>query len=372
MKPRFERIFNNGMKKIRIGFFGLAHPHSGALLNTVLDNAELFDIVGFAEVPLPPRDPATYEKRRARFIEKGISEYVDYKELVSQNLELAIVNTDNGSRADVCCELLEAGINVLGEKPMAADYSGAERMYHIAKEKGVFMLTNWPIAWFPPFRLAKKLLDEGRIGKLMRVTYRSPATWGPFSGVANEGDADSWWLKAEQGGGSILDYACYGAMLSTFMFGKPAERVCGISKQFATAFCDVEDYSAMILDFGDGVGLLEGSWSTYNCGEVPSGPVLHGTKGTIVCDRYSTKLKIYEGLSHAPVPPVEVIDAGDSVQDKMLASHIAKVLRGEEEPDEMLRAEINVAVVAALDAGRRSAQTGVYEELSKPPDNNYR
>ena len=139
----------------------------------------------------------------------------------------------------------------------------------------------------------------------------------------------------------------------------------GITKQFATSFCDVEDYSAMMLDFGDGVGLLEGSWSTYNCGEVPSGPVLHGTKGTIVCDRYSTLVKIYEGLSHSPKPPVEVIDAGESIQDTMLGSHLAKVIRGEQEPDEMLRADINLSVVAALDAGRESAKTGVTVKTKK-------
>ena len=352
------------MKKIKVGFFGLAHPHSGILLNAFLNSCEDFEIVGFAEVPLPPRDPNTYEKRRARFIEKGVCEYGDYKLLAQQGIELAIVNTDNGSRADVCCELLALGINVLSEKPMAMDYEGAKKMYRIAKEKGVFVIVNWPIAWLAPFRLAKKLVDEGRIGKLLRVTYRSPATWGPFPEIVRERDADSWWLKAEYGGGSILDYACYGAMLATFMFGKPAKRVYGMSKQFATSFCNVEDYNAMMLDFGEGVGLLEGSWATYNCGEVPSGPVLYGSNGTIVCDRYSTMLKIYEGLSHTPIPPVEVIDAGGSVQNEMLGSHIAKVLRWEEQLDMMLSPEINLSVVAALDAGRKSAETGRCMEVN--------
>lgn len=27
----------------------------------------------------------------------------------------------------------------------------------------------------------------------------------------------------------------------------------------------------MILDFGEGVGLLEGSWSSYNPAEIPTG-----------------------------------------------------------------------------------------------------
>lgn len=71
---------------------------------------------------------------------------------------------------------------------------------------------------------------------------------------------------------------------------------------------DIEDFSAMILDFGDGVGLLEGSWSTLNSGEVPSGPIIHGTEGTIVCDHHSYKTKLYKGRYHGLNDPVEVYD----------------------------------------------------------------
>lgn len=354
------------MKRIRAAFFGIAHPHSGILANAFSNDTEDFEIVGFAEVPLPPRDPDSYERRRENFtVNHGIREYADWRELASQNIELAIVNSDNGSREELCCELLSKGISVLEEKPMAMSHAAAVRMYQTAEKNGVYMLTNWPVAWINAFRLAKKLVDEGRIGRLMRVTYRSPATWGPFSGIPNESNADSWWLKAEYGGGSIFDYACYGAMLSTWLFDKQAERVSGLTKSFTTGFCDVEDFSAMMLDFGDGVGLLEGSWSTYNCGEVPTGPVIFGSEGTIVCDRYSSSVKLYMGRSHTPVPPTEVIEAGGSVQDTELSRHIARVLRGEEEPDAMLSPRLNVAVVAALEAGRRSAETGMTVNTEK-------
>lgn len=90
----------------------------------------------------------------------------------------------------------------------------------------------------------------------MRVTYRSPATWGPFSyskdGILPPDEVldKAWWYHADRGGGSILDYACYGAALTTWFFGKRAEKVKGIAKNFQVPAFDVEDYSAMILDFG--------------------------------------------------------------------------------------------------------------------------
>lgn len=324
---------------------------------------------------MPSPDPDYYESRRTSLRDKcGFREYADWHDLIAEKPDFAIVNSDNSSREDICCTLLSAGIHVLDEKPMAMTYDAAAHMVRCAKAHRVMMLTNWPIAWFPSFRMAKQLLDEGRIGKLMRVTYRSPATWGPFSYTPDgqlppdEALNRSWWYHAENGGGSILDYACYGAMLSTWMFGKQAEQVSCMTKQFSTKFCNVEDYSAMMLDFGDGVGLLEGSWSTYNPGEIPTGPVLYGTDGVIVCDRHTSTVKLYEGRSHKPVEPTQVIDAGLDQQSILLGAHLARVLRKEEVPDELLAPKLNLAVVAALDAGAESARTGVTVKTKRLTD----
>lgn len=49
------------MKKIRVAFFGLAHPHVGALLQTVAKHPEDFEIVGYVEAPIPTPDLFSYE-----------------------------------------------------------------------------------------------------------------------------------------------------------------------------------------------------------------------------------------------------------------------------------------------------------------------
>lgn len=350
------------MKKPTLAFFSLAHSHSTILFDAI-SNSGAFDIIGFAEVTTPPCDAQNYEARRKVFLDGGCKEFENYLDLADLKPDVAIINSTNHHHAEVACKLMEKGINVVVEKPLAVDVESAKMMIETAKKNNVFLLTNWPIAWFPPFRLAKKILDSGRIGKLMKVTYRSPATWGPFKEIIGETADTSWWLESELGGGSILDYACYGSILGAFMFEKPPVAVQGLTKQFATKNFDVEDYSAMMIDYGDGVGLIEGSWATYNCGEVPSGPVLHGTKGTIVCDRYSKLVKIFDGKSKIPVPPTEIIDAGTSKQDEEFGKHLARVIAGEETPDIMLMPELNLWAVATYDAGRQSAKTGKTVEI---------
>ena len=212
MKRKYHEKEYNIMNKIKVAFFGLAHPHCTALLKAVMNDPDDFEIIGFAEYPTPAPDPYTYESRRLHFSEKkGIKEFESYLDLIDKSPDLAVLNTDNASRADLACILLKKGIHVIGEKPMAMNVEGAKKMYECAKASGARILTNWPIAWFPSFRCAKDLLDAGRIGTLMRVTYRSPATWGPFSYSADgslppyEELTQSWWYKSECGGGSILD-----------------------------------------------------------------------------------------------------------------------------------------------------------------------
>ena len=358
------------MEKLRVAIFGLAHPHAAALTKAFKAIPDEVEILGYAEVG--PYDDQTREERYKNIGNSAddLKEYADWRELLALEPDVAVVATENSVCADVSCEILSKGISVINEKPMAMTYADAKRMADCAKANGAHIITNWPIAWFPSFNYAKKLVDDGVVGKPMRVTYRSPATWGPYSYGKKtvtppvEFLNKTWWYRKECGGGSILDYACYGAILATRMFGKKALRVSGIAKQFCVVGTSVEDYSAMILDFGDGVGLLEGSWSTFNPAEIPSGPVIYGTDGVIVCDRHSEIIKIYKGNSHKHLPPVEEIDCSQMDEYRGdLGRNIVDFLRGNAPLNPLLETEINLAVVAALDAGRRSAEQGITADV---------
>lgn len=358
------------MYKLRVAIFGLAHPHAAALTRAFKALPDEVEIIGYAEVG--PCDDQTPEERYRNIGKQAddLERFEDWHRLLALEPDVAVVATENSICADIACEILKKGISVINEKPMAMNYADAKRMAEAAKASGAHVITNWPIAWFPSFNLAKKLLDDGVVGKPMRVVYRSPATWGPYSYGKNntpppiEWLNKTWWYRKECGGGSLLDYACYGAILTTYMFGKKALRVSGITKQFCTAETSVEDYSAMILDFGDGVGLLEGSWSSFNPAEIPSGPIIYGTEGVIVCDRHSNLLKIYKGNSHAPIEPVEVIDCSEMPELKTdLGRNILDFLLGNGKLHPMLETEINLAVCATLDAGRRSAEQGITADV---------
>jgi glucose-fructose oxidoreductase len=348
------------MKTINTAFFGVCHPHASILYNSFKGN-ERFSLIGYADTD--DFDELTHEERLENLgAGKEMKKFQSWQELLDQTPDLAIVASTNTGKTEICMEILSRGIPVIVEKPLSFSYEDGKKLVDCAIKHNTKIITNWPIAWFPAFRKAKELADSGEVGKVQRVVYRSPATWGPYSyspdGALPSEDflKRSWWYKKDFGGGSILDYACYGAMLSTWIFGRQAKQVKAIKKQFTTEFSDVEDFSAMLLDFGDGVGLLEGSWSSFNPAEIPSGPIIYGTDGVIVCDRHSNLVKIYHGKSHKPVKPTQVFETAQVFDCSRLAPQILDYLDNGAELDEMLDMPLNLMVMYALSEGIKDAQ----------------
>ena len=58
---------------------------------------------------------------RGMLSELGMKEYA-YEELLAEKPDFALVLSDNGSREELCCMLLERGIHVMDEMPMAPTF----------------------------------------------------------------------------------------------------------------------------------------------------------------------------------------------------------------------------------------------------------
>jgi predicted dehydrogenase len=81
-------------------------------------------------------------------------------------------------------QALEAGCHVLGEKPISNEIEEAEEMVARAREKGLCYGINLNHRFTPAARLAKKWVDEGRIGHQlfcrMSMWIKNPAESSPY------------------------------------------------------------------------------------------------------------------------------------------------------------------------------------------------
>ncbi len=97
--------------------------------------------------------------------------YLDYKEMLArENLDIVSVCVWPHLHAPMVIDAARAGVKAVhAEKPMAPTFGEAKEMLRVCEERGVQLTLNHQRRFGKPFRTAKRLLDEGAIGALVRL-----------------------------------------------------------------------------------------------------------------------------------------------------------------------------------------------------------
>jgi predicted dehydrogenase len=263
-------------RRLRLGFVSAAHLHARSLLPAALECPEA-EVVGLAE----PDDELRgfYAQQHA-----GLAVYRTAEELYERGRPEAIVTcADNRASADVVAEAAARGVHVMKEKPMAADLALAERMATTAARHGVRLMVNWPTSWQPAIHEAKRQVEAGAIGRVWQVHNRA-GHGGPPSDYAARGPVArvgwGWLIERERnGGGALVDFCSYGAVLSRWLMGQPS-RVTAVGGRYAQEFFTVEDNAILILTYPRGHAVCEGTW-TQPATAVRTPLTIYGTEGAI-------------------------------------------------------------------------------------------
>lgn len=173
--------------------------------------------------------------------------------------------------------------------------------------------------------------------------------------------AATWWHQEAAGGGALLDFCCYGAMIARWYLGQPAVAALGMRANLDSQWGDAEDNAAILVRFPDAMAVLEGSWTTWHHGG-PSGPVVLGTQGTLIVefDQSEACVRVEPSRGPAEVFPAEPLPQGRTNVAEELIHH----LQTGEPVHPTLQAPFNLEVMAVLDAGLRSSRSGKLETVS--------
>ena len=147
---------------LRVSVIGLGVI--GNLHASIYKEDALADLVGICDVRRDRADAAA-----ARL---GVRAFYDVQEMLDAlHPDICSVTTggyEYGSEHYLpTMQALEAGCHVLCEKPISNQISKAEEMVAKAKEKRLCLGVNLNHRFTPAARLAKKWLDEGRLGQLL-------------------------------------------------------------------------------------------------------------------------------------------------------------------------------------------------------------
>lgn len=97
----------------------------------------------------------------------------DYRDLLADpDIDLVEVNTPHHLHKPITVEALAAGKHVSCQKPIATTVRDAEAMVRAAGEStGTFRVFE-NFVFYPPYVLAKQLLDAGEIGELLTIRFK--------------------------------------------------------------------------------------------------------------------------------------------------------------------------------------------------------
>ena len=213
--------------------------------------------------------------------------------LAKENLDAVSVTTWNAAHKGAAIAALNAGVNVICEKPMAMNAEEAEEMKAAAEKNGKVLQIGFVRRYGEDAAMIKKFIDGGTLGDL----YYAKATYLRRSGCPGGWFGD----KSYSGGGPLIDLGVHVMDLVRYLAGCPKpisvygvtynnlgpDRASGAkanlgyeSKQNSSKFkFDVEDFTSAMIRFDNGMVLTVEASFNLNIKEDRADIELFGTKG---------------------------------------------------------------------------------------------
>ncbi|MET7720838.1 Gfo/Idh/MocA family protein [Streptomyces mirabilis] len=156
----------------------------------------------------------------------------DWRALIARDdVDLVDICTPGDSHAEIALAALAAGKHVLCEKPLANTVEEAEAMTEAAEAafaRGQVSMVGFNYRRLPATSLARKMVDEGRLGALrhVRVTYLQDWLVDPQFPL-------TWRLRKElAGSGALGDLGAHIVDLAQYLAGEPVVGVSALTETF--------------------------------------------------------------------------------------------------------------------------------------------
>ncbi|GAD33032.1 gfo/Idh/MocA family oxidoreductase [Microbacterium sp. AISO3] len=228
-----------------IGTGGIASAHIGGYLAFPED----CEIVALADV-----SPGKAAQKAEEFGIAGAVGYDDPLRMIAEaELDLVSIATPPSTHAALSIAALDAGVNVLVEKPMAPSLEECDAMLAAQERSGKVLSVVAQNRFRDDLATLKAVVDSGLLGSISSV--RVDSAW--WRGLPYY---DLWWRGTweKEGGGCTLNHAIHHIDLLLWLLGRPTE----ITAMLANAQHDnseVEDLSVAVLRYERGLAQLTSS-----------------------------------------------------------------------------------------------------------------
>ncbi len=196
------------MSKFKLGTIG-----AGAFTEFVLESYQKY-LSGLALAAIT--DPNT--EAAQRLAEKfGINTITASNEelLMNPEVNLILVLTPPNTHFEIANQVLNAGKDLLIEKPIAFTVSEAEQLIKLADKKKLKLSANFVLRHHPFHKMISRFVKDKTYGELKEIQTTA---------LLAEYPADHWYWKKEISGGFFLNTFCHFLDLYDYIFGEVAHQ----------------------------------------------------------------------------------------------------------------------------------------------------
>ena len=215
--------------RIRVGIAGLGRSGWDIHAELLSEVAEKYQIVAVTDP-----DAARCQEAVERF---GCRAHAGYEELLGDDaVELVVVAVPTHLHAGYTIQALEAGKDVVCEKPVATSLADADRMIATADKTGQLLTIFQNRRYSPDFCQVREVLDSGVLGRIVLIHIAA-------TGFGRRWD---WQTLKRYGGGSLNNTGVHFLDQALLLFG-PSEPEVYCHMERTLTLGDAEDHVKLVL-----------------------------------------------------------------------------------------------------------------------------
>jgi predicted dehydrogenase len=257
-------------RKLRMALVG---GGQGAFIGRVHATAAILDNRAELVAGALSSDPQKAKASAPSYDIPGDRAYGSYEELIEKELKLpedrridfVSIATPNHTHFPIAKAAVEAGFNVVCDKPMTFDLAQAEELQKLVEKSGVVFAVTHNYTGYPLVRMARQMVKEGKLGAIQ--AFRSNYIQGWLRARLEQQDQKqaAWRTDPNKSGaaGGFGDIGTHAYNLARYITGLiPSEISCNL-KIFAPGR-QLDDYGHAVIRFENGaLGTVTASQITH-------------------------------------------------------------------------------------------------------------
>jgi len=180
----------------------------------------------------------------------GLTEgFRDYRDAIDAKRDCAVIATPAPLHIPMACQLAEAGMSLLIEKPLSVSLDGVEELSEILTARRVVSAVGYVIRASQPLKAMRTAIHQGRFGQPRQIVAVSGQHFPTFRPAYRE----TYYRSRANGGGAIQDSLTHIINLGEWLVG-PIDRLCADAGHQGLDGVEVEDTVHVITRHGPVMG----------------------------------------------------------------------------------------------------------------------